>query len=149
MQDTPFQIRYDHLSETNEVILYMKRVSIVLDSQISGRIAGENPPSFFYHVEGTDAAGVNHEYHVMVQVGDNNTGTNTLGDIFAGNYTVTQIPVQRYIPGDAVNILHAVPSGIHASADVLNNTKAEVLFPYGIQQYGGFGHTDSVINRIK
>ena len=148
MSDTDFRINYDRLSATNKVILYLKEVSITLDSQVSDIIRGENPPAFLYHINGTDAAGVDHEYEVMVQTKSSKDGSYTLSGLFAGRYTVTQTPVSRYVPGKAQNISHASVSGINASVDVLNYMSAEVLFPYTIQQYGGFGHTSNVENSI-
>lgn len=44
LADTDFSITYDHLSETNHVVLYLKRVILTLDSQVSDIIEGETPP---------------------------------------------------------------------------------------------------------
>lgn len=148
MADTDYSIRYNQLSQTNSVVLYLKRTQLVLNSRVSDTIDGEQSPAFLYTISGTDAAGVEHSYHLMVQT-NGKTGQNQLDGILAGTYTVTQIPVQRYIPLDAENISHAVPSGPSATVDVLHHEKAEVLFPYTLSQYGGFSHTDSVDNGLK
>lgn len=149
MADTDYSIRYDQLSQTNSVILYLKRTTIVCDSQVSNVINGENPPAFLYRISGTDAAGVEHTYHLMVQTDGTGNGSNALSDVLAGTYRITQIPVQRYRPLDAKNVLHATPSGPSATVDVLHHEKAEVLFPYALSQYGGFSHTDSADNGLE
>lgn len=149
MADTDYSIRYNQLSQTNSVVLYLKRTTIVCDSQVSAVINGENPPAFLYRISGTDAAGVEHTYHLMVQTDGTGNGSNALSDVLAGTYTITQIPVQRYIPLDAKNVLHATPSGPSATVDVLHHEKAEVLFPYALFQYGGFSHTDSAHNGLE
>lgn len=151
--DTGFTIKWDNLSATNTVILYMKHVQVILDSRVDEIIKGENPPAFFYHVEGRDAAGVNHAYDVMVQV-DKTTlnGTNKTPDLFAGTYKVTQTPVSRYNPQNAQNVSHATPDGINATVDVLNYNSAEALFPYTIKQMGGLwfhGQQSEPNNKIK
>lgn len=148
MDDTNFSITPDQLSQENDVVLYLKRVSIRLNSQVSDIIDGENPPSFLYEISGTDAAGVKHTYHVMVETDVSGTGQNEASDLFAGTYTIIQIPVQRYVPGPAEDLGNVSVSGINGTADVLHHTKAEVLFPYTISQYGGFSHTDGEINAL-
>lgn len=148
--NTGFMIRWDTLSARNTVILYMKHVQIILDSRVSEVIKGENAPAFFYHVSGRDAAGVQHDYDVMVQVDKNTlTGTNKVPDLFAGTYTITQTPVSRYNAQNAQNVSHATANGINATVDVLNHDSAEVLFPYTIQQMGGFGSMGSQTNRLR
>lgn len=62
--------------------------------------------------------------------------------------TVTQVPVSRYLAQDAENISHATVSGTTATVDVLHYSNGEVLFPYTISQYGGFGHTDQETNEL-
>lgn len=149
LADTDFSITYDHLSETNHVVLYLKRVTLTLDSQVSDIIEGETPPAFLYHIEGTDAAGVDHSYDLMVQTeADTKSGSNTLSGMLAGNYEITQVPVSRYVPQTAQNVSHGTVSGINASVNLLDYDSGEILFPYTIQQYGGFGHTDSVVNGL-
>ena len=148
LADTDFQIRYDALSAKNEVILYMKRAALILNSEVSDIIEGENPPAFLYQIEGTDAAGVDHSYNLMVQTDASKEGQNSLTGLFAGTYTVTQVPVSRYLPEPAENLSHTSVSGISASADLLDYDRAEVLFPYTIRQYGGFGHTDGAVNQL-
>ena len=148
--DTVFTITYNQLSATNQVILYMKRVSIVLDSRVSDIIHGEAAPSFMYMISGTDVAGVQHSYNLMVQTsGSSKFGTNRLDDLFAGTYKVTQIPVSRYVAENAQNVRNSTPDGVNAGVDVVSNDIAEVLFPYGITQYGGFSHTDGVTNKLE
>lgn len=148
LTNTDFQIRYDALSAENEVILYMKRVTLVLNSEVSDIIEGENPPAFLYQIEGTDAAGVDHTYNLMVQTDSSKEGQNSLTNLFAGTYKITQIPVSRYLPEPAENIFHTSVSGTSAFADLLDYDHAEVLFPYTIRQYGGFGHTDGAVNQL-
>lgn len=148
MGTTGFSIRYDRLSQTNQVVLYLKEVSITLNSQVSDMIDGENPPAFLYQISGTDAAGVEHTYHVMVETDASGKGQNRAVDLFAGMYTITQIPVQRYVPGPAEDLGNVSVSGINGTADVLHHTEAEVRFPYTISQYGGFSHTDEEINSL-
>ena len=63
-------------------------------------------------------------------------------------YTITQIPVQRYVPGPAEDLGNVSVSGINGTADVLHHTEAEVRFPYTLSQYGGFSHTDEEINSL-
>ena len=148
-EDTGFSIRYNRLSATNQVILYMKRVSIVLDSQVSDMIKGERAPAFLYHIDGTDVAGVRHAYHLLVQTNTGSGfGTSRLTDLFAGTYTVTQTPVSRYRIETAVPVSHATADGINASVDVLNYDSAEVKFPYTIQEYGWYLGMDSRTNSL-
>lgn len=147
--DTAFTITYNQLSATNSVILYMKHVSITVDSQVSDVIKGESPPRFIYRISGTDVAGTAHEYYLMVQINANSKfGTNRVPDLFAGTYTITQIPVSRYIPGTAVNISNGTINGIHASVDVKNNLSAEVKFPYTIREYGWYYGVNSKTNSL-
>lgn len=148
--DTLFTITYNQLSATNQVVLYMKRVSIVLDSRVSDIIHGEAAPSFMYMISGTDVAGVQHSYNLMVQTsGSSKFGTNRLDDLFAGTYKVTQIPVSRYVAENAQNVRNSTPDGVNATVDVVTNDVAEVLFPYTINQYGGLSHTDGVTNKLE
>lgn len=147
---TTFMITYNKLSATNQVILYMKHVDIILDSQVSEIISGESAPAFMYHVTGTDVAGVSHSYNLMVQTnGSSKFGTNRLTDLFAGEYTITQIPVSRYVAGNAMNVSHGIVDGVNASVDVKNYDSAEVLFPYSLEQYNGLSHTDGETNRLE
>ena len=94
-------------------------------------------------------AGTAHEYYLMVQINANSKfGTNRVPDLFAGTYTITQIPVSRYIPGTAVNISNGTINGIHASVDVKNNLSAEVKFPYTIREYGWYYGVNSKTNSL-
>lgn len=148
--DTAFTITYNNLSATNQVVLYMKRVSIVLDSRVSDIINGEAAPSFMYMIHGTDVAGVQHSYNLMVSTnGSSKFGTNRLDDLFAGTYNVTQVPVSRYVAENAQNVKNSTPDGVNAAVDVVGNDIAEVLFPYTINQYGGLSHTDGVTNKLE
>lgn len=142
-----FRINDTSLSIWKHNTIFIQRVRIVLNSRVSDIIRGEEAPAFMYEISGTDAAGVQHKYSVMVQTdGGSKFGTNSVADVMAGNYMVKQVPVQRYIPGNAQNVANATPSGSNANVNVLNNTRAEVLFPYTMNQYGGFSHTDGVKN---
>lgn len=147
MTNVSYTVDYDHLDLSHRRILYLKRVTIVLDSVVDRMIAGERAPSFIYRVQGTDAAGVSHSYLVCVAVnGNTKQGTNSLSGVYAGTYTVTQTPVSRYVPGTAVNISHGTPNGIHGSVDVLRYDRAELKFPYSLRQYEGFGSMDNQDN---
>lgn len=147
--DTAFTITYNQLSAKNQVILYMKHVSIILDSQVSDIIIGESSPAFIYHIRGTDVAGVVHEYNLLVQTNVySRFGTNRIPDLFAGVYTIIQTPVSRYNPLTAVNVNNAVADGINATVDVKNNNSAEVKFPYTIKEYGWYYGIDSQINSL-
>lgn len=102
-----------------------------------------------YTVTGRDVAGISHTYHVMVDVsGSSKKGSNGLENLLAGTYTVTQTPVSRYIPQTAKNVSNSSISGINGTADVLNHDSAEILFPYNIKQYGGFGSMMHRVNEI-
>lgn len=147
--DAMFTINYNQLSATNHVILYMKHVTITVDSQVSDIIKGERAPAFMYHISGTDVAGVTHEYDLLVQTNlASKLGSNRIPDLFAGTYTITQTPVSRYNPGTAVNISNAAPNGINASVDVKNYDSAEVKFPYTIKEYGWYYGVDGKINKL-
>ena len=146
---TSFRITYNQLSAENEIMLWIKRVGITLDSQVQDIIPGESAPSFMYTVTGKDVAGISHTYHVMVDVsGSNKKGSNGLENLLAGTYTVTQTPISRYIPQTAKNVSNSSISGINGTADVLNHDSAEILFPYNIKQYGGFGSMMHRVNEI-
>lgn len=146
---TSFKITYNQLSAENEIMLWIKRVGITLDSKVQDIIPGESAPSFMYTVTGRDVAGISHTYHVMVDVsGSSRKGSNGLENLLAGTYTVTQTPVSRYIPQTAKNISNSSISGIDGTADVLNHNSAEILFPYSIKQYGGFGSMMHRVNEI-
>ena len=147
--DTGFTITYNRLSAENQVILYMQHVSITLDAQVSDIIKEEAPPAFLYEIHGTDAAGVRHTYHLLVQTNETSRfGSNRISGLFAGTYTVMQTPVSRYVPGSAVNISNSTVNGINATVDVLHHTSAEVRFPYTISEYGWYYGVDSQINRL-
>ena len=148
-KDINYGINYDHLVNEDTVILSMKHVKLTIDSRITEVIKGEHAPSFVYHVEGIDAAGVKHSYNIMVGV-DGNTlnGSNTTKDMFAGTYTITQVPNERYIPDKAENVSNCTVSGINATADLLNNTEAEAEFPYYIYNYGWFTSMHSAVNKL-
>lgn len=148
--DVAFTITYNKLSAINQVILYMKHVDITLDSQVSEIIIGESAPVFLYYITGTDVAGVSHSYNLMVQTnGSSKFGTNRISDLFAGEYTITQIPVSRYVAGNVMNVSHGIVDGVNASVDVKNYDSAEVLFPYSLRQYNGLSHTDGETNRLE
>ena len=147
--DTEFRITYDGLLAENSVILYMKHASITLDSRVSEVIKGENAPAFLYHVSGTDVAGVRHEYDVLVQT-DSSTksGSNSVPDVFAGTYTVTQTPVSRYAAGNAEVVENAAASGVNATVDVIDNSHAEARFPYTVSEMGWLGSMASKTNHL-
>lgn len=148
-KDINYGINYDHLVNEDTVILNMKHVKLTIDSKITEVIKGEHAPSFVYHVEGIDAAGVKHSYNIMVDVDGNTlTGSNTTKDMFAGTYTITQVPNERYIPDNAKNVSNCTVSGINAKADLLNNTEAEAEFPYYIHNYGWFTSMHSEVNKL-
>lgn len=150
LRNIDFRIDYNHLSLGDYEVLYMKHVQIVLDSSVSEVIAGEAAPAFMYEIRGNDAAGVMHKYELMVQTSlSSKFGTNRVVDLFAGEYTVRQMPVSRYRAGNPENVSNAVIYGSSAFVDVLNNTSAEVLFPYTLSQYQGFSHTDGVKNALE
>lgn len=142
MSDVSYTVDWDHLDLIHERILYLKRVTIVLYSRVSERIAGEANPSFVYTVSGTDAAGVRHSYEVSVLVEDNRNGFSELSGIYAGMYDVTQKPVMRYQALPAENVLHSSVLGINGKANVLQYDRAELRFPYRLLQYEGFGSMD-------
>ena len=148
-KDIYYGINYDHLKNEDSVILSMKHVKLTIDSTITEVIKGEHAPSFTYHVEGIDAAGVKHSYNIMVDV-DGNTlkGSNSTKDMFAGNYKITQIPNERYIADPAKNVSNSTVSGINATANLLDNTSAEVEFPYHIYNYGWFTSMHSATNKL-
>lgn len=126
----------------------VKKVTIKLNSQVSGILTGEDTPAFLYRITGTDVAGVEHAYTLMVQTdGDTLNGSRGI-KVYAGKYTVSQILVSRYNPKNARNILNASPDGINAILDVLGNDKGEVLFTYTLKTFRGYSHRDSVINQI-
>lgn len=146
MDAVPYRITYNHLEQEDLRILYMKHVRLILDAVVDDIIPGEHGPSFLYHISGTDAAGVEHEYDVLVPVLANKQGTNTAPDLFAGTYTITQTPISRYLPQDAKNVAHATPNGIQGTVDLLHHTYAEILFPYGIRMVGYYGSMDFIDN---
>lgn len=148
-KDIYYSINYDHLKNEDTVILSMKHVKLTIDSTITEVIKGEHAPSFTYHVEGVDAAGVKHSYNIMVDVdGDTLEGSNSTKDMFAGNYKITQIPNERYIADPAKNVSNSTVSGINATANLLDNTSAEVEFPYHIYNYGWFTSMHSATNKL-
>lgn len=148
-KDINYGINYDHLINEDSVILSMKHVKLTIDSTITEVIKGEHAPSFVYHVEGIDAAGVKHSYNIMVDV-DGNTlrGSNATKDMFAGTYTIIQVPNERYIPDKSKNVSNCTVSGINATADLLHNTEAEAEFPYYIHNYGWFTSMHSAVNKL-
>ena len=164
MQDVAFDINpartpdnEDFLTVNDNRILYMKHVSLKINSKVSDIIDGENAPAFMYHITGQDVAGVTHSYDVMVQIdAESETGYNvvpvaTNGEepyMFAGNYTITQYDVSRYIAGNAENVTNITPVGKNATANLTDNDFAEVLFPYTIKQYGGLSGVHSLINKL-
>lgn len=143
-------------SVANTVILYMKHVDITIDSSVNCIISGEDPPTFLYHIRGQDAAGIYHDYNTLVQISKSTkTGSSSVNEstrhptIHAGTYTITQTPVSRYVPGTAVNVSHATPSGSNATVNVLNYTSAEVRFPYSLTNHGWWYGVDSKKNMLR
>lgn len=134
-----FSINSKNLSAKQEMILYLKKGTLILDSIVSDIWYGENPPAFIYHVSGTDAAGVSHSYDIMVQVGANKTGTSSQSEIPAGNYTVTSVPVARYEADPAQAVLNATVNEKSGTADLLHYDKSEIRFPYHIHKTSGYG----------
>lgn len=141
----------DQFTVTNRVILYMKHVNITLSSVVDCIIKGEDAPAFMYHINGLDAAGVRHEYNVLVQTNGSSKagGTRLVHDIFAGTYTVTQVPVSRYVPGTARNLANSTINGTNATVDVLNHESAAVQFPYTLTNHGWYYGVDSKNNRLR
>lgn len=141
----------DQFTVTNRVILYMKHVNITLSSVVDCIIKGEDAPAFMYHINGLDAAGVRHEYNVLVQTNESIKagGTQLVHDIFAGTYTVTQVPVSRYVPGTAINLANSTINGTNATVDVLNHELASVRFPYTLTNHGWYYGVDSENNRLR
>lgn len=146
--NTAFSISYDNLTVENTVILYMKHVNITVKSIVDCIIDGEDSPAFVYDVDGTDAAGIPHSYHMLVQTASTKTGSTTLSGIFAGKYTITQTPVSRYTAQTAVNVSHATVNGTSATVDVLNYTSASVNFPYLLTNHGWFYGVESTVNSL-
>ena len=147
--DTGFTIHYNQLSASNQVILYMKHVSVILDSQVSDIIKGERAPAFLYHITGTDVAGVRHDYNLLVQTNvSSKFGTNRLSDLFAGTYSVTQTPVSRYCVENSIPVSNATANGVNATVYVLNYDSAEVKFPYTIREYGWHYGVNSKTNSL-
>ena len=147
--DTAFTINYNQLSATNQVILYMKHVTIILDSQVSDIIKGEQAPAFLYHISGTDVAGVAHEYDILVQTNTSSKfGSSRASGLFAGTYIITQTPVSRYNAETAVNISNGTANGINASVNVKDYDSAEIRFPYTVKEYGWYYGVNSRINRV-
>lgn len=147
--DITFGINYNHLTNEDSVILNMKHVKLTIDSKVSEIIKGESAPSFIYHVEGTDAAGVKHSYNIMVDV-DGNTlnGSNATKDMFAGTYTITETSNERYVLGEIRNVENCSVDNRSVTANLLNNTEAEVEYPYYIHNYGWFTSMHSEVNEL-
>lgn len=149
MTDAGFQVKWDHLKQVDERILYMEHRRLVLDSLVYDHLPDENPPAFLYQVSGTDVAGVRHEYDVLVQTGADGSGTNEVPDLFAGEYTVTQTPVMRYTPGNARAVQGSSVNGIQGTAKLVANERAEIEFPYMLRQVGYYGSVDSETNKVQ
>lgn len=149
LSDVAFTVKHDALDWRHEVVLYLRRVQIVCQSQVSAIISGERAPSFVYQVSGTDAAGVRHSYMIEVPVSaGTKRGTSKALSCYAGTYTVTQIPVSRYVPGNARNVQNFTVSSISGTTNLLTKEKGEVLFPYMLRQYEGFGSVDMKENQF-
>lgn len=126
------------LTKTNRVILYMKHVNLTINSEVDHIIEGETPPSFLYHVNGMDVAGVKHEYNIMVNVNGDWKGTGRLvHDIFAGSYDITQILVTRYDIGSARNMTNAVADGFRVTMNLIRESNGTVTFVHKIRNYNG------------
>lgn len=138
------------LTKTNRVILYMKHVNLTINSEVDHIIEGETPPSFLYHVNGMDVAGVKHEYNIMVNVNGNRKGTKRLvHDIFAGSYDITQIPVARYDIGSARNMTNAVADGFRVTMNLIRESNGTVTFVHKIRNYNGLYGVDGKRNRLR
>lgn len=149
LSDVAFTVKHDALDWRHEVVLYLRRVQIVCQSQVSAIISGERAPSFVYQVSGTDAAGVRHSYMIEVPVSaGTKRGTSKALSCYAGTYTVTQIPVSRYVPENARNVQNFTVSSISGTTNLLTKEKGEVLFPYTLRQYEGFGSVDMKENQF-
>lgn len=143
-----FTINYNQLSALNSIVIYMKHVTITIDSEADCIISGEDAPAFLYHISGEDAAGVNHQYNVLVQTSkDTKKGSSSVTGIFAGTYKITQTPVSRYVSGTALNVRN-MTIGAEIKADVLNNLSAEVRFPYTLTNHGWYYGVDSKRNSL-
>ena len=77
------------------------------------------------------------------------TGQSVLSGIYAGAYHIRQEAVSRYIPGLSQNVLHSTSVGIHGTCDVLHYDRAELKFPYTLEQYEGFGSMDTNRNLFR
>lgn len=138
------------LTKTNRVILYMKHVNLTINSEVDHIIEGETPPSFLYHVNGMDVAGVKHEYNIMVNVNEDQKGTGRLvHDIFAGSYDITQIPVARYDIGSAQNMTNAVVDGFRVTMNLIRESNGTVTFVHKIRNYNGLYGVDGKRNRLR
>lgn len=143
-----FSISAEQLSHSSELVLFMQKRSLTVETSVSSIRPGERPPAFLYHVSGTDAAGVKHSYDVLVQTDENGKGTSSVSNLYAGDYVVTQTPVSWYKPETPVNISHTDISGTGGTARLLSNESAAIRFPYRLSAYSGFGSVDSENNRI-
>lgn len=143
------------LDSRHRVIVYMKHVDIRIYSSVDCIINKEDPPAFLYHISGLDAAGIEHNYNVLVQTGletlngmaDVNESSN-FPKIFAGTYKITQTPVSRYTAQTAKNVSNATINGTEATVDVLNNERAVVSFPYKLTNHGWWYGVDSKKNSL-
>lgn len=145
---TSYTITYDQLEHTDEKTLYLKRVSLILDSEVSGHIEGEQHPAFLYHITGTDAAGVSHTYDLLVQTKDGK-GSNQKTGLYAGTYEVTQTSVSRYHPEPAEAVQNADVNGIHGTAKLIDSTISELKFPYTLSKWDGSGSVDKKVNQFQ
>ena len=150
LQNISYSISYEHLDHTDQAVLYMKHVKLILDAEVTDVIEGESGPSFMYHIEGTDAAGVSHSYDLMVDVDEDKlSGSNATKDMFAGTYTITQTANERYIADDAKAVTNSQTKGTSAEAGLLEQSQAEVLFPYHLENYGWFTSMHSLVNALE
>lgn len=150
LEPIDFGVRHDHLDWSHRAVLYLKHVNLILHARVSNIISGERAPSFLYQVSGTDAAGVHHDYVMEVAVdGSAKIGDSKAQGMYAGTYQVTQMAVSRYVPQNAENVLHSTVSGINGTANLLDYDRAEIRFPYVINQYEGFGSMNHRDNLFK
>lgn len=144
-----FMITHNRLRSNDTIILYMIRTNIIIRSEVSDIIRGENPPAFMYHISGYDVAGMKHEYNILVNTAiTTKSGEKTLANVFAGQYDVTQKPISRYNPQNPHNIVNGSINGINAHVTPFTINGSSVTFPYTIKQYGGFGSMDNIDNKI-
>lgn len=149
MESAGFSILYDHLESAENRTLYLRRVSVTLKNSISRVVDGERLPSFTYHIEGKDAAGIAHAYDLTVPVGSSFTGSGTQERMFAGTYTITQVPVSRYQAETCKAVENGTVSGINGSVTLLTGDHGELLFPYTLTTMDGASSYDGETNHFQ